>query len=111
MMQAAAAVSRRSSRVPPCCRIGVARISQRCSRIGNEGGEAQLSLSAGGGTGTNDAQAPRRRTARARGEPTGVAHVPPWLPPYARRSGRRCRGRGDESRTETIGWRGALLML
>ena len=47
---------------------------------------------------TNRAQAPRRRTARAPGALAGLAHVPPWLPPYARRSGRRHR-RG-ESRPE-----------
>ena len=63
------------------------------------------------GEGTNLAQAPRQRTARARGEPAGLAHVPPWLPSCACRSGRRCRGQGDESRTETIGWGGALLLL
>ena len=43
---------------------------------------------------TNRAQSPRRRTARAPGALAGLAHVPPWLTPYARRSGRRHR-RGD----------------
>ena len=82
MIQAAVAVSRRSSRVPPCCRIGVARISQRCSRIGNEGGEAQLSLSLAAGR----ARITRKR--RADGPP-----VPAACLPALRASPRDCRSK------------------
>ena len=48
---------------------------------------------------------------RAPGAFAGLAHVLPWLPSYACRSGRGYRGQGDESGTETIVRGEALLLL
>jgi len=163
MMQAAAAVSRRSSRVPPApSRLGVARRSRKRSRAGPGAlnGEFRLRRLAGGtaanrareprrpiarapgvpfgsavgparrlGTGTltetlsggpgarndefrlrrlaggtaaNRALEPRRRTARAPGVLADLAHVPPRLPLYACRSGRRHRKGGTAAGADTI---------
>ena len=68
------------SAVRPACRIGVARSSQRRSRIGNEGGETQLSLSLAAGR----ARITRKR--RADGPP-----APPACLPALRTSPRDCR--------------------
>jgi len=71
-------------------RAGLAWREARKDALGQA---AMLSSLAGCGTARIGLKRPRRRTARATGALAGLAHVPPWLPPYARRSGRRHRRR------------------
>ena len=107
MMQAEAAVSRRSSRVPPApSRLDVARRSRNRTLAvpGALNGEFRLCRLAGG-TAANRAREPRRRIARARGRLAGLAHVPRLRPLYV------CGSRTRHGRRGTASLAGTMLPL